>query len=169
VIPILAYAIWKYTNSILQRVKQYDPLYDGLMSAISDYQQLQENLMAFSQILRAAGVQMFEVTGLQWGNRSPLVVIACDQPVPLGSKLAVISVDTLNALGRFEVIQSTFGGYLAQEDLILDPVWWGYLHQKLDISPHPRFDDSAVAILLDCSRALAPSSTTASPAMARFT
>lgn len=147
VLPLLAYAVWRYLNILLQKVKQYDLLYDDLISADTDYQQLQGNLAAFNQILRAAGVQMFEVTGLAWGNRSPLVVIACDQQVLVGSKLAIINIFTLNTLGRFEVVRPVMDGYLVREDLILDPVWWGYLREEATRNANPRISN-AVAVLL---------------------
>ncbi len=146
-LPIFLYAIWRYINILLQRVKQYSLLYNELEYAQWSDLQLQKNLMLFSQILVSAGIQMFEVTGLEWGNRSPLVVIACDQQVPIGSRLAVISTSTLNTLGQFEVVQPTFGGYLAREYRIVDAVWWGHLHNQVVRLPHPRIFD-AVAILL---------------------
>src|SRR5260370_5389231 len=115
VFPILAYVIWRYTSVIVRRLKQYDPLYDELERTTSSYQQLQGNFTFILHTLRSlAGLQMFRVTGIEWGNISPLLVIACNQQGLVGSKLVVIDVSTLDTLGRFEVGQATIGGYLAR-------------------------------------------------------
>jgi hypothetical protein len=147
VVPILAYVIWKNASIIWKRVKQYDILYDGLERTASNNQQLQENFTLFLQTLTSAGLQVFDVTGIEWGNRSPLLVIASNQQVLLGSKLVVINISTLDILGRFEVVQATMGGYLAREDRILNAVWWGFLHDEMARYAHPRIV-GAVAILL---------------------
>ena len=147
VFPILAYVIWKNANILLQRVKQYDLLYDNLEHAASNNRQLQENFTLFLQILISAGLQVFDVTGVEWGNKSPLLAIACDQKVPVGSKLVVINVSTLDTLGRFEVVQATIGGYFAREDRIVNAVWWGFLHNEMVKYSHPRVFNT-VAVLL---------------------
>ena len=147
VVPILAYVIWKNASIIWKRVKQYDILYDGLERTASNNQQLQENFTLFLQTLTSAGLQVFDVTGIEWGNRSPLLVIASNQQVLLGGKLVVINISTLDILGRFEVVQATMGGYLAREDRILNAVWWGFLHDEMARYAHPRIV-GAVAILL---------------------
>lgn len=146
-VPILAYVIWKTASIIWQRVKQYDFLYDGLERTISNNQQLQENFTLFLQTLWYAGLQVLDVTGIEWGNRSPLLVIACNQQGLLGRKLVVINISTLDILGRFEVVRSTWGGYLAQEDRIENAVWWGLLHDEAARYAHPRIV-GAVAILV---------------------
>jgi hypothetical protein len=147
VVPILAYVIWKKVSIIWQRVKQYDFLYDELGHTASNNRQLQGNFTFFLQTLMSAGLQVFEVTGIEWGNRSPLLVIACNQQGLVGSKLVVINIFTLDTLGQFEVEQATRGGYLAREDRISNAVWWGFLREKMDRYAHPRIDD-AVAVLL---------------------
>jgi len=81
------------------------------------------------------------------GQQIPLLVIACNIQVPVGSKLVVINTSTLDALGRFEVVQATMGGYLAQEDRISNAVWWGLLHNEMAKYAHPRIDN-AIAVLL---------------------
>jgi hypothetical protein len=147
VVPILAYVIWKHASIIWQRVKQYDLLYDGLERTASNNQQLQENFTLFLQILRYAGLQVFDVTGIVWGNKSPHLVIACNQQGLVGRKLVIINIFTLDILGRFEVVQATWGGYLAREDRIVNAVWWGFLHEEVSRYAHPRIV-GAVAILL---------------------
>ncbi len=148
VFPILVRLIWKYPSIMWQRVKQYDFLYGELERTASNDRQLQENFTFILQkIIMSAGLQVFGVTGVERGNRSPLLVIDCNQQVPIGSKLVVINTSTLDTLGRFEVEQATRGGYLAREDWISNPVWWGLLHNQVDISVHSRIDD-AVAVLL---------------------
>jgi len=147
VFPILAYVIWRYTSVIVRRLKQYDPLYDELERAALNNRQLQGNFMSFLQTLTSAGLQVFDVTGIEWGNRSPLLVIACNQQGLVGSKLVVINISTPDILGRFEVVQATMGGYLAREDRILNAVWWGFLHDEMAKYAHPRIV-GAVAILL---------------------
>lgn len=147
VVPILAYVIWNNANIIWQRVKQYDLLYDELELTASNNQQLQENFAFILQTLMSARLQVFEVTGIEWGNKSPLLVIACNQQVLVGSKLVVINVSTLDTLGRFEVVQATIGGYLAREDMISNAVWWGFLHEEIAKYAHPRIVN-AVAVLL---------------------
>jgi hypothetical protein len=147
VVPIVAYVIWKNANIIWQRVKQYDLLYDDLEHAVSDNRQLQENFTFFLKSLLSAGLQVFEVTGIEWGNKSPLLVIACNQQLPVGSKLVVINVSTLDTLGRFEVMQATIGGYLAREERILNAVWWGLLHDEMAKYAHPRIVNAAAVLL----------------------
>ncbi len=147
VVPILAYAIWKCASVIWQRVRQYDLLYGGLERTASNNQQLQENFTLFLQILAYAGLQVFDVTGMVRGNRSPLLVIACNQQGLVGSKLVVINISTLDVLGRFKVVQPTMDGYLMQEDLISNGLWWGYLHEQMAIYAHPRIFHT-VAVLL---------------------
>ena len=147
VVPIFAYVIWKYTNIIWQRVKQYDLLYDGLERTASNNQQLQENLTLFLQILAYAGLQVFDVTGMVRGNRSPLLVIACNQQGLVGRKLVVINISTLDTLGQFEVVQTTMDGYLMREDRIVNALWWGFLHEEMAKYANPRIV-GAVAILL---------------------
>jgi hypothetical protein len=147
VVPIPASAIWKYANIVWQRVKQYDLLYDGFENAASNNQQLQENFTLFVQIVVSAGLQVFEVTGITWGNISPLVGIVCNQQGLLGRKLVVINISTLGVLGRFEIVQAELGGYLAREDRIVDAVWWGFLHNKVARYGRSRIV-GAVAILL---------------------
>ena len=147
VVPILAYVIWKNASIIWKRVKQYDLLYDGLERTASNNQQLQENFTLFLQILAYAGLQVFDVTGMVLGNRSPLLVIACNQQGLVGSKLVVINISTLDVLGRFKVVQPTMDGYLMQEDLISNGLWWGYLHEQMAIYAHPRIFHT-VAVLL---------------------
>ena len=90
---------------------------------------------------------MFKVTGMQWGNVSPHLVIACNQPKLVGRKMVVIHVSTFDTLGCFEVIQITIDGYLMREEQISNPVWWGFLHRQMQQYAHPRIDD-AVAILI---------------------
>ncbi len=147
VFPILVYVVWRYTSVIVRRLKQYDPLYDELERTASNNRQLQENFTFFLQILISAGLQVFDVTGVEWGNKSPLLAIACDQKVPVGSKLVVINVSTLDTLGRFEVVQATIGGYFAREDRIVNAVWWGFLHNEMVKYSHPRVFNT-VAVLL---------------------
>lgn len=147
VVPTIGYAVLKRASIIWQRVKQYDFLYDELEHTVSDIQQLQENLRLFIQNLRYAGLQVFEVTGMQWSNPSPFLVIACNQNLPLGSKLVVIKISNLDALGQFAVEQTTSGGYFVREDRIFNAVWWGFLHDQLAQYAHPRIDDT-VAVLL---------------------
>jgi hypothetical protein len=147
VFPILAYVIWRYTSVIVRRLKQYGPLYDELERTASDNQQLRVNLRDFIQNLPYVGLQVFEVTGIQWSNPSPVLVIACNQKLPLDSKLVVIKVSNLDALGRFAVEQTTSGGYFVRVDQIFDPVWWGYLRLQVDHYHHQQIDGT-VAILL---------------------
>jgi hypothetical protein len=154
VVPIIGYAILKRASIIWQRVKQYDLLYDELERTVdelertvSDIQQLQENLRLFIQNLRYAGLQVFEVTAIQWSNPSPFLVIACNQNLPLGSKLVVINVSNLDALGQFAVEQTTSGGYFVREDRIFNAVWWGFLHNQVAQHAHSRIDGT-VAVLL---------------------
>ena len=147
VVPILAYIIWKHTSIIWQRIKQYDFLYDELKRIVSDNQQLRENLRGFIRNLRYAGLHVFEVTGIEWGNPSPFLVIACNQKLPLGSKLVVINVSNLDALGQFAIEKTTSGGYLVREDQIFDALWWGYLHDQVAQYAHPRIFN-AIAVLL---------------------
>ena len=146
-VPILAYVIWKTASIIWQRVKQYDFLYDELERTTSNSQQLQENFTLFLQTLWYTGLQVLDVTGIEWGNRSPLLVIACNQQGLLGRKLVVINISTLDILGRFEVVQPIMGGYLMREDRIENAVWWGLLHDEVARYAHPRIV-STVAILL---------------------
>jgi hypothetical protein len=147
VVPLVIYAIWKVTNVIWQRVKQYDLLYEDLEHATSNNRQLQENFTLFLKTLMSAGIQIFEVTGIEWGNKSPLLVIACNQPVPIGSKLVVVNFFTLDHLGQFQIVQATMGGYLAREVQISNAVWWGFLHNEIAKYAHPRIT-STVAVLL---------------------
>jgi hypothetical protein len=148
VAPILVYVIWKNASVIWQRLKQYDLLYDELERTASNNQQLQENFTFILQTLISfAGLRVFKVTGIEWGNISPLLVIACNQQGLVGSKLVVINVSTLDTLGRFEVVQATVGGYLAREDRIVNAVWWGLLHEEIAKYAHPRIVN-AVAVLL---------------------
>lgn len=157
--PTLVSVFWKIISVIWKRLKQYDLLYDKLMLTDANnqqlqdefaqsHQQLQENFGVFLQILMSfAGIKMFEVTSIVWGNKSPLLAIASKKPVPIGSKLVIINIDTLDVLGRFEIVQTTIGGYLVQENLIVNAVWWGFLHNELVKYAHPRITN-AVAILL---------------------
>jgi len=147
VVPIIGYAILKRASIIWQRIKQYDLLYDELERTVSDIQQLQENLRFFIQNLRYAGLQVFEVTGIEWSNPSPFLVIACNQNLLLGSKLVVINVSNLDALGQFTVEQTTSGGYFVREDRIFNAVWWGLLHEQVAQYAHPRISGT-VAVLL---------------------
>ena len=87
------------------------------------------------------------MTGIEWGNRSPLLVIACNQQGLVGSKLMVINISTLDILGQFEVEQTTRGGYFAREDRISNAVWWAFLRDEMARYAHPRIVD-AVAVLL---------------------
>ena len=146
-VPTFAYAIWNTTRIIWQRVKQYDFLYDGFELAISNNQQLQENFRHFLQILKYAGLNVFDVTSAEWGTRSPLLVIACSEQGLSGRKLVVVDTSTLDILGRFEVVQPIFGGYLAQEDRIENAVWWGYLHEEVAKYAHPRIKGVGAILL----------------------
>jgi hypothetical protein len=147
VVPILAYVIWKCASVIWQRIRQYDLLYGGLERTTSNNQQLQENFTLFLQILAFAGLQVFDVTGMAWGNRSPLLVIASNQQGLVGNKLVVINISTLDILGRFKVVQTTMDGYLIQEDRIVNGLWWGFLHEEMERYAHPRIFHT-VAVLL---------------------
>ena len=158
VVPILAYVIWKCAIITWQRLKQYDLLYDGLERiALNNQQlqenftlnnqQLQENFTLFLQILAYAGLQVFDVTGMVRGNRSPLLVIACNQQGLVGSKLVVINISTLDILGQFEVVQTTMDGYLMREDRIVNALWWGFLHEEMARYANPRIFRT-VAVLL---------------------
>jgi hypothetical protein len=147
-VPIIGYVTWQRVSIIWQRVKQYDLLYDELERAISYIKQLEKNLRVFTQNFRYTGLQAFKVTGIQWSNPSPLLVIACNQNLLQGSKLVVINDSNLDALGRFTVVQTTSGGYLVQEDQIFNALWWGYLRDQLAQYPHPKIEDSTVAVLL---------------------
>ncbi len=147
VIQIIFVVIWRKVSIILQRVKQYDFLYNSLELTTSDLQQLQENLKTFIQNLSYVGLRVFEVTGIQWSNPSPLLVISCNQNLLPGSKLVIIKVANLEAMGQFVVAQATNGGYLMREDQIYNPVWWGFLHNQVAQYPHPKIDGT-VAILL---------------------
>jgi hypothetical protein len=147
VVPILAYVIWKCASIIWQRLKQYDLLYDGLERIALNNQQLQENFTLFLQILVYAGLQVFDVTGMVRGNRSPLLVIACNQQGLVGRKLVVINISTLDILGQFEVVQTTMDGYLMREDRIVNALWWGFLHEEMARYANPRIFRT-VAVLL---------------------
>lgn len=146
-IPIIIYAIWMNVSAIWRRVKQYNFLYDELERTTSYNQQLQGNFMFFLQTLATSGFQMFEVTGIEWGNRSPLLAISCNQPGLVGSKIVVINVSTLDTLGQFRVVQPIIGGYFAQEDRISNAVWWGLLREEMARHPHPRVFNT-IAVLL---------------------
>lgn len=147
VVSTLAYAVWKIANVTWQRVKQYNLLYDDLEELRSQYQQIQENSELLLKILRFAGTEIFEVTGIEWGNKSPLLVMNCSQSITIGSKLAVINRFTLDILGRFEVVQPTVDGYLLREMRILNTIWWSSLCDEMAKYAHPRIVD-AVAVLL---------------------
>ncbi len=168
IVVSVGYMILMKVGVMWKRLKQYDPLYDTLESIIIEnqqlqgshqqlqknhqqlqeaYQQLQENLKDFIQNINALGLQAFTVTSIQWGNPSPLLVIACNQNLPQGSKFVIIKVATLEAMGQFVIEQHTHGGYLIREDRIFNAVWWGYLHNQVARYPHPRIDDT-LAILL---------------------
>jgi hypothetical protein len=122
-------------------------LYDDLEQTLSNNRQVQENFTFFLKILLSAGLQIFDVTGIEWGNKSPLLVLACNQQLTVGSKLVVINVVTLDILGQFEIVQATIGGYCAREERILNAVWWGFLHDEIAKYAHPRIVN-VVAVLL---------------------
>lgn len=147
VVAIFGLTILKIVSTIYQRVKQYDLLYDGLRFTVSDVQRLQANLEGFILNLKHAGLQMFDVTGVEWVNPYLLLEITCNQKLPLGSKLVVIEVSTSAALGRFTVVQAASGGYFAREEMIFDALWWGFWHDQATKYAHPRMHGN-VAILL---------------------
>ncbi len=146
-IPTFAYMIWTNVRVIWQRVMQYDLLYDGGERAAANNQQLQENFTLFLQTLTNAGLHVFRVTGIEWGNPSPFLVIACDRQLPIGSKLFVVHATTLDELGHFVVVQAIRGGYFAREEKIKNSVWWGLLHEEMAKYAHPRITN-ALAIWL---------------------
>jgi hypothetical protein len=148
VVPTLAYALWKIAYVIWQRVQQYDLLCNDLEEARSKYQKAQENIELFLKLLHSAGAQIFEVTSAEWGNKSPFLVIDCNQSVPPGSKLTVLNRFTLDTVGSFEVVQPTIDGYLLRKRRILNIDWWNCLDDEVAKCTHPRIVD-AVAILLN--------------------
>ncbi len=76
---------------------------------------------------------------------SPLLVIACGKPIPIGSTFVVITNG--ETLGEFEVVDVIRGGYLAKANKITSPIGWGFLCSKMDDHVRPRIDRT-VAILL---------------------
>jgi hypothetical protein len=113
---------------LIRRVQIYPRLQKDLCELQNKFSELKDSFFR----LAMKETKIYEIISAKIQRGSLFIALRSDQKNPLlnGQKIIVIDKSDQTYMGQFEVVEDFSGGYYARGMKDIDPVWFGYIHER---------------------------------------